>query len=255
MTSRWGRGGGRSRPDLRLGSRRSLPRCTAPSDASPGPPAACGIDRLLEAPKADPALSQAGDGVDQVPQRPAQPVKLPHHEGVAGPELVRELLEDRTVAAGAAGGLGEHPVAAGRVEGVDLELGLLVGGGDAGIAKQMTDGRSVAEPCDRAGCATLISHTSSGRLYGGWWRGSGGCRRNVRLPSAGYTLRMAAQHYRRQGNRAAAPRLLPRRWQRCGCATSPRASRFESSVGRRLLRMQARVGPATARSGVLTQPV
>jgi hypothetical protein len=90
-----------------------------------------GIDRLLEAPKADPALSQAGDGVDQVPQRPAQPVKLPHHEGVAGPELVQELLEDRTVAAGAAGGLGEHPVAAGRVEGVDLELGLLVGVGDA----------------------------------------------------------------------------------------------------------------------------
>ena len=185
MTSRWGRGGGRSRPDLRLGSRRSLPRCTAPSDASPGPPAACGIDRLLEAPKADPALSQAGDGVDQVPQRPAQPVKLPHHEGVAGPELVQELLEDRTVAAGAAGGLGEHPVAAGRVEGVDLELGLLVGGGDAGIAEQVSPAGSVTEPCDRAGCATLVSDTGSGRLLSTLRRGSGSCRRNPRLRTAG----------------------------------------------------------------------
>jgi hypothetical protein len=36
---------------------------------------------------------------------------------------------------GAAGGLGEHPVAAGALEGVDLELGLLVGG-DAGMAEQ-----------------------------------------------------------------------------------------------------------------------
>jgi hypothetical protein len=36
------------------------------------------------------------------------------------------------VGAGAAGGLDEDPVAAGAVEGVDLELRLLVGGEDAG---------------------------------------------------------------------------------------------------------------------------
>jgi hypothetical protein len=40
---------------------------------------------------------------------------------------------------GAAGGLGEHSVAAGALQGVDLELWLLVGGGDAGIAKQMSN--------------------------------------------------------------------------------------------------------------------
>jgi hypothetical protein len=45
------------------------------------------------------------------------------------------LNEDTAVAAGAAGRLGEHPVAAGALEGVDLELGLLVGGGDAGVAE------------------------------------------------------------------------------------------------------------------------
>jgi hypothetical protein len=38
----------------------------------------------------------------------------------------------------AAGRLGEHAVAAGRSEGVDLELGLLVGGGDASIAEQLS---------------------------------------------------------------------------------------------------------------------
>ena len=69
-------------------------------------------------------------------------------------------------AAGAAGGLGEHPIAASVSEGVDLELWLLVGGGDAGIAKQMSHGGSVAEPYDRPGCATLISDTGSGRMLG-----------------------------------------------------------------------------------------
>jgi hypothetical protein len=51
---------------------------------------------------------------------------------------VQDLLEDRAVGAGAAGGLGEHPVAAGTLQGVDLELRLLVCGGDAGLAKQVT---------------------------------------------------------------------------------------------------------------------
>ena len=40
---------------------------------------------------------------------------------------------------GAAGGLGEHAVAAGALEGIDLEAGLLVGGGDAGVAEQVSD--------------------------------------------------------------------------------------------------------------------
>jgi hypothetical protein len=62
-------------------------------------------------------------------------------------ELVKELLEGRDVGAGAAGSLGEHPGAAGRSEGVDLEVWLLVGGGDAGVAEQ------VAHADD--GCRTL----------------------------------------------------------------------------------------------------
>ena len=77
--------------------------------------------------------------------------------------------------------LGEHPVAAGVLEGVDLELGLLVGGGDAGIPEQMSHGVTVSQPSDSGGCATLISDTGSGHLQGGLGRGSGGCRRNARF--------------------------------------------------------------------------
>src|SRR5512133_431869 len=100
-------------------------------------------------------------------QGAAQAVELPNDQAVAGAQLVQDLLEDRAVAAGAAGGFGKHPVAAGLLQGVDLELGVLVGGRDPGVTKQMSHGGTVAQPCDSGGCATLISDTSSGR------RGSG----------------------------------------------------------------------------------
>jgi hypothetical protein len=61
-------------------------------------------------------------------QRPAQAIEFPDHQGVAGSQLVQELDEGGPVAAGAAGGLGEHPIAAGTLQGVDLEVGLLIGG-------------------------------------------------------------------------------------------------------------------------------
>jgi hypothetical protein len=47
-----------------------------------------GVDRLLQAAEPDPALGEAGDGVDQVAQRPAQPVQLPDNQGVARAQLV-----------------------------------------------------------------------------------------------------------------------------------------------------------------------
>jgi hypothetical protein len=43
---------------------------------------------------------------------------------------------------------------------------------------------TVAEPYDRAGCATLISDTGSGRPDPGYDRGEDGCRRNDRLWTA-----------------------------------------------------------------------
>jgi hypothetical protein len=49
--------------------------------------------------------------------------------------VVQNLLKDGPIGAGAAGGLGEHPIAAGTLQAIDLEVWLLVGGGDAGIAE------------------------------------------------------------------------------------------------------------------------
>jgi hypothetical protein len=91
-----------------------------------------GVDGLLQAAEPDAAVGQAGDGVDQVTQRPPEAVEFPDDQGVAGAELVKDLFEGGAVGACAAGGLGEDPVAAGRGEGVDLKVWLLVGGGDAG---------------------------------------------------------------------------------------------------------------------------
>jgi hypothetical protein len=122
-----------------------------------------GVDRFLQAAEPNPMLGKAGDGVDQMPQGAAEAIQFPHDQGVTRPQLVQDLGESGSVGAGAAGSLGEHPIAAGLLQGVDLELGVLVGGGDAGIAEQVSHGGSVAEPCDRGGCATLISDTSSGR--------------------------------------------------------------------------------------------
>jgi hypothetical protein len=92
----------------------------------------------LEAAEPDPTVGQAGDGVDEMSEGAAEPVEFPDDQGVARAQLIEELLEDVPVGAGAAGGLGEHPVAAGGCEGVDLELGMLVGGGDAGVPEQVS---------------------------------------------------------------------------------------------------------------------
>jgi hypothetical protein len=84
------------------------------------------------------ALGQAGDGVDQVTKGAAEAVQFPDDQGVARPQLVQDLLKDGPVGAGAASGLGEHSVAAGALQGVDLEVWLLVGGGDARVAEQVS---------------------------------------------------------------------------------------------------------------------
>jgi hypothetical protein len=73
-----------------------------------------------------------------VAQGAAEAVELPDDQGVARAQLVQDLGEGGPVGVCATGGLGEDPVAAGPLEGVDLELGVLVGGGDPGVAKQMS---------------------------------------------------------------------------------------------------------------------
>jgi hypothetical protein len=65
-----------------------------------------GIDRLLEASEPDPTLGEPSDGVNQMPEGAAESVEFPDDQGVAGAQLVQELLEGGAVGAGAAGGLG-----------------------------------------------------------------------------------------------------------------------------------------------------
>jgi hypothetical protein len=116
-----------------------------------------GVDRLLQAPEPDATVGQSGDGVDQMPEGAAEAVELSDDQGVARPELVEELFEGGAVGAGAVGGLGNDPVAAGALEGVDLELGVLVGGGDAGIAEQVSHALTISQPSDTGGYATLMA--------------------------------------------------------------------------------------------------
>jgi hypothetical protein len=52
-----------------------------------------GVDRLLQAADPDAPLSEASDGIDQVPERAAEAVELPDDQGVTGPELVKDLFE------------------------------------------------------------------------------------------------------------------------------------------------------------------
>jgi hypothetical protein len=74
-----------------------------------------------------------------VRERPPEPIEPPDNKGVSRPELVEHLIQGR-----AAGELATetvvspHAVAAGPLERVLLELGVLVGGRDAGVAEQMT---------------------------------------------------------------------------------------------------------------------
>jgi hypothetical protein len=98
----------------------------------------------LQPPEPDAAVGQGADGVDQVAQRPAQPVQLPHHQGVARAQLVEDLVQRRSGGQGAAGGVEEDPVAAGRLQRVDLQVGVLVAGRDAGLAEEVGHAPSVA---------------------------------------------------------------------------------------------------------------
>jgi hypothetical protein len=64
------------------------------------------------------------------------------------------VMSMASLGVGAARSLDKRPVAAGTLEGVDLELGLLVGGGDAGIAEHRR-GRDLGGPAVRAACGAI----------------------------------------------------------------------------------------------------
>jgi hypothetical protein len=83
-------------------------------------------------------VGQAGDGVDGMPRERPRRSSFHTTRVSPGPSWSRSCSRGGPVGAGAAGGLDNCLVAAGGVHGVDLELGVLVGGGDAGVAEQMS---------------------------------------------------------------------------------------------------------------------
>ena len=94
------------------------------------------VDGLGERAKSDAALFQVLDGLDELPHRAGEPVELPDDQGVAAAHEVKRGLELGPVALGAGCLLGEGLLAAASLEGVELERGVLILRGDAGVADE-----------------------------------------------------------------------------------------------------------------------
>lgn len=52
-----------------------------------------GVDVFLQGSKFDAAVLQLGELIDEVPNRPAQSVQAPDHQGAPGAQLIQELVE------------------------------------------------------------------------------------------------------------------------------------------------------------------
>jgi len=76
---------------------------------------------------------QSGDDVDQVPQVPAEPVDFPDDQGVARPQVLQAAVPLWPVGFCAGGDVLVDLEAAGGPQGVELKLGVLVGGADPGV--------------------------------------------------------------------------------------------------------------------------
>jgi len=105
-----------------------------------------GVDGLLQRPEPDAALGESMELVDEVPDGAAEPVEAPDDEGVAGAELVEELVEFGSVLQGPGHGVDEHAVAACCVERIDLQRRVLVGSGHACVPEEVTHEVNVAKP-------------------------------------------------------------------------------------------------------------
>lgn len=109
------------------------------------PPQRGGVDLFLQAAKANVALLQVGDGVDQVAQGATESVELPDNQGVAWSQLVKDLHQLGSLVESAAGSVGEDPIAAGCLERVELQVRMLIGRRHARITEQVQHGGSACQ--------------------------------------------------------------------------------------------------------------
>ena len=84
------------RAAFRSNSARAANRCSCSLPLGGG-----GVDRLAKRVKGDLSPLELGDDVDEVAQAAAETVKPPHHQRVAGAQVVRARLELRALADGA----------------------------------------------------------------------------------------------------------------------------------------------------------
>lgn len=114
------------------------------------------VEPLGQAAEVHATLSEAGHDVDQVPQRPAQPVEADHHERVAGPQVVEHPVQLGPAVQRTGRGLGPHPHTTRILERGHLALGGLLTGADAGGT------RACCLPCP--GCRTNVYWRHSATL-------------------------------------------------------------------------------------------
>lgn len=92
------------------------------------------VDRFGQGAELHSPLVECGHQVDEVPHAPAEPVELPHDDGVALAQQVEHVVELGTVGPRAGGHVGEDPVASGLLERVLLQVGGLVAGADPRVS-------------------------------------------------------------------------------------------------------------------------
>ncbi len=118
--------------------------------------AGAGVDLLLHAHQADAHLIEPAAEQDQVVQRTAEPVEPPHRQHVAGPRHLQRHGQSGAGRLGAAHPVLVHLLAASQVQGIALQVQVLVVGRDQRVADQH------AAPC-RSGNPSRVNDL--GRRY------------------------------------------------------------------------------------------
>jgi hypothetical protein len=122
------------------------------------PASTAGVDRFGQRAETDAALVKDANGVNEMAERPSEPVQAPHHQGVPGQEPVEDQCQLRAIVPGAGCDVGPDPNASACAQRVVLQRGILLGGGDSRIPQQMTHTRTVAKSPDSPCSATRVSY-------------------------------------------------------------------------------------------------
>lgn len=90
----------------------------------------CRVDVFGDGPEADALGFQFGDDLNQVLHRSAEPVELPHRECVALASIVDGLGQPRAIGFHTGCSVFKELLASGLSQSIELQSGILIGGGD-----------------------------------------------------------------------------------------------------------------------------